>query len=91
MFKKLLFNVKHSQNTEAHSQGPQNQCSVCIYEAAATHVESQSKSWKNFILILHISSSLNKAQLKGEKCHQDMKWCLLNTWRLEYECHMSTS
>lgn len=44
MFLKFLFNVKHSQNTGAHSQGLQNQCSVCIYEAAATHVESTSQS-----------------------------------------------
>lgn len=62
-----------------------------VSEAAATHVESTSQSWKNFILILHISSSLNKAQLMGEKSHQDVKWRLLNTWRLEHECHMSIS
>lgn len=82
--------MSNSQNTGAHSQGPQNQV-LFVSEAAATHVESTSQSWKNFILILHISSSLNKAQLTGEKCHQDVKWSLLNTWRLEHECHMSIS
>lgn len=41
---------------------------ICIYEASATRVEITSESCKNFILTLHISSSLSKAQLKREEC-----------------------
>lgn len=65
-----------SNTVRTCSQGPQNQCSVCIYEAVAICVESTSQSWKNFILILRISRSLNKAQLRREKCHQDVKGSL---------------
>lgn len=42
---------------------------ICIYEAAAACVELPCEIWKNFILILHVSSSLNEAQLKRVDCH----------------------
>lgn len=69
----MLFNIKHSQNTGAHSQGPQNRCRVFIYEAAATHVESTSQSWNKFMLILHISSSLSKPSLGQRSVNKILK------------------
>lgn len=62
---------------------------ICIYEAAAAYVELLREIWKNFILILHVSSSLNEAQLKRVDCQQDAKRSLLNTWTIEHGCHMS--